>query len=169
MLQRSRCSRSNLSVAPVPEYPASVRTMAEEDLHTCALAHSSRPPIGANIMPTAKKRGRTVLGVRIGLTPSAPTSSLPALSDAIQTYCQAFNLCCRKAVSTSSQKRGQEGGAHVVNGVGRMGGNHTWGPPALDFLVAFLVRILRIDRVRMGDLCRRHDGISVQAIFEYDV
>ena len=34
---------------------------------TCELAYSSRPPIGANMIPTMKKRGRTVLGVRIGL------------------------------------------------------------------------------------------------------
>lgn len=34
---------------------------------TCALAQINRPPIGANITPTAKKSGRTVLGVRMGL------------------------------------------------------------------------------------------------------
>ncbi len=34
---------------------------------TCALAYSNSPPIGANTIPMAKKRGSTVLGVRIGL------------------------------------------------------------------------------------------------------
>ena len=34
---------------------------------TCALAHSRTPPIGANIIPTTKKRGNTLFGVRIGL------------------------------------------------------------------------------------------------------
>lgn len=34
---------------------------------TMALDQSSSPPIGAKMMPTAKKSGRTVLGVRMGL------------------------------------------------------------------------------------------------------
>lgn len=34
---------------------------------TDALAHRRRPPMGAKMMPTAKKMGRTVLGVKIGL------------------------------------------------------------------------------------------------------
>jgi len=34
---------------------------------TCELAQSKRPPMGANIIPTMKNRGRTVFGVRIGL------------------------------------------------------------------------------------------------------
>ena len=34
---------------------------------TLALAHSSRPPMGAKMIPMAKSIGRTVLGVRIGL------------------------------------------------------------------------------------------------------
>lgn len=34
---------------------------------TWELAQSRTPPIGANIIPTVKKNGRTVLGVRIGL------------------------------------------------------------------------------------------------------
>lgn len=46
---------------------------------TDALAHSSRPPMGAKMMPTAKNMGKTVLGVRIG--------------------CHAFNRCCLNAVS----------------------------------------------------------------------
>jgi hypothetical protein len=34
---------------------------------TCALAYNKPPPMGANMMPMAKNKGRTVLGVRIGL------------------------------------------------------------------------------------------------------
>lgn len=49
---------------------------------TVELAHSRTPPMGAKMMPTAKKSGRTVLGVRMG--------------------CQAFNRCWRKALSMSS-------------------------------------------------------------------
>lgn len=49
---------------------------------TCELAHSSRPPSGAKMTPTAKNSGSTVLGVRMG--------------------CQAFKRCCRKAVSMLS-------------------------------------------------------------------
>lgn len=35
--------------------------------HTLVEDHTNSPPIGANIRPTRKKSGRTVLGVRIGL------------------------------------------------------------------------------------------------------
>jgi len=52
---------------------------------TVALAQSSSPPIGAKMMPTAKKSGKTVLGVRIG--------------------CHAFSRCCRKAVSVPYHQR----------------------------------------------------------------
>lgn len=34
---------------------------------TFALAYSSSPPIGANMMPTMKNSGRTVFGVKMGL------------------------------------------------------------------------------------------------------
>jgi len=35
---------------------------------TSELAQSSNPPMGANMMPMAKNSGKTVLGVRIGLS-----------------------------------------------------------------------------------------------------
>ena len=35
-----------------------------------ALDQSNSPPIGEKMMPTMKKRGRTVLGVRMGLQSS---------------------------------------------------------------------------------------------------
>lgn len=34
---------------------------------TWALAYKSNPPIGAKMMPTIKNKGRTVLGVSMGL------------------------------------------------------------------------------------------------------
>jgi hypothetical protein len=64
--------------------------------HTLALAHNSRPPMGANMIPMAKKMGRTVLGVRIGLAGVSAGISWIGLW---RTDCHAFNLCCRKAVS----------------------------------------------------------------------
>ncbi len=82
---------------PYQAYSAKVM----EPKYTCALAHSNKPPIGAKIMPIAKKRGRTVFGVRIGLdsrfsfTATAATTCVPERS----THCQAFSRCCRKAVS----------------------------------------------------------------------
>jgi len=45
------------------EYPP----FAIFDYLTSALAYSRAPPMGPNMIPTAKKRGRTVLGVRMGL------------------------------------------------------------------------------------------------------
>jgi hypothetical protein len=54
--------------------------------------------MGANMMPTAKKMGRTVLGVRMGLYMSALRVSVGGLWGGV-TDCHAFNLCCRKAVS----------------------------------------------------------------------
>ena len=66
---------------------------------TCELAHSNNPPTGAKIMPIAKKRGSTVLGVRMGLgLESADDYSLLEWP-----YCHAFNRCCRKAVSAENQ------------------------------------------------------------------
>lgn len=38
-----------------------------ETRHTRELAQRRTPPIGANITPTMKNRGRTLLGVKIGL------------------------------------------------------------------------------------------------------
>lgn len=62
---------------------------------TVVLAHNNSPPIGANIMPTAKKIGRTVLGVRIGLR----FVSIKTVLVDDWTHCHAFRRCCRKAVS----------------------------------------------------------------------
>jgi len=54
--------------------------------------------MGANITPMAKKMGRTVFGVRIGLSRKAISKRIhPA--EVLYTYCHAFKRCCRNAVS----------------------------------------------------------------------
>ena len=66
---------------------------------TCELAYSKRPPIGANIIPTMKKRGRTVLGVRIGLRIIVQLIDVHVSSDLEppkglrNTHCHAFKRC----------------------------------------------------------------------------
>ncbi len=61
--------------------------------------------MGAKMIPMTKKRGSTVLGVRIGLENrrSAIGSGLfhafKIRELVIVTHCHAFNRCCRKAVS----------------------------------------------------------------------
>lgn len=69
---------------------------------TWALAYKSRPPIGANIIPMTKKRGSTVLGVRIGLLETVRRRR-GAIGISETKYCHAFNRCCRKAVSVIKQ------------------------------------------------------------------
>ena len=68
--------------------------------HTCELAYSNSPPMGANIIPMAKNRGSTVLGVRIGLV---LVSILSARPPSQTTHCHAFSRCCLKAVSMMEQ------------------------------------------------------------------
>ena len=48
------------------------------------------------MMPMAKKMGRTVLGVRMGLVDVSAEHGCEIWA---RTDCHAFNLCCRKAVS----------------------------------------------------------------------
>lgn len=66
---------------------------------TSELAHINRPPIGAKMIPMIKKKGNTLLGVKIGLHKSQRTSLLTVLS--WMTYCQAFRRCWRNAVSAT--------------------------------------------------------------------
>lgn len=61
-----------------------MKTLASLVLLTVSLAHKSKPPKGANKMPTRMNVGSTVFGVRIG--------------------CHAFSRCCLKAVSSGSQR-----------------------------------------------------------------
>lgn len=87
------CTFSHLSAYAL--YPDSI-------LITVELAQSSSPPIGAKMIPNAKKIGRTVLGVRIGLVQVSMWIDTSRWS---RTYCHAFNLCCRKAVSKHRQRQ----------------------------------------------------------------
>lgn len=79
---------------------------------TMALAQSKSPPIGAKMMPTAKKSGRTVLGVSIGLDPGQSMLN-PRMSLSLpgSPYCHAFSLCWRNAVSASAGESVQECGS----------------------------------------------------------
>jgi hypothetical protein len=80
-----------------------VRTVgkAKKRGHTKELAQRRTPPMGANMTPTIKKRGRTLLGVKIGLEKLAQRKDRYI----IQSHCHAFNLCWRNAVSKPSVKR----------------------------------------------------------------
>jgi hypothetical protein len=71
---------------------------------TIALDQSRRPPIGAKTMPTAKKSGRTVFGVSMGLKDVNVRSVNLESSMSEPTYCHAFNLCWRKAVSAEDKR-----------------------------------------------------------------
>ena len=67
---------------------------------TSELAHINSPPIGANIIPTAKKSGRTVFGVRMGLQNTVDQYPEPSMGfSRTSPYCHAFNRCCLNAVS----------------------------------------------------------------------
>jgi hypothetical protein len=78
--------------------PLFVISVSQGIMPTVVLAHSSRPPMGANMIPKAKKSGSTVLGVRIGLS-SAVSAYVHDASWISQTHCHAFNRCCVNAVS----------------------------------------------------------------------
>jgi hypothetical protein len=86
--------------------------------HTKLLPHTSKPPMGANMMPVMKSVGRTVLGVSIG--------------------CHAFRRCCLKAVSRGLLLR--------RTGKARLGGARlTCGPsPTSLFLLTLAVLVVRV-------------------------
>lgn len=67
--------------------------------------------MGAKMMPMAKKSGRTVLGVRMGLFVSEVSgcfshfvSRFVSCFVSVVTYCHALRRCCRKAVSVCCQR-----------------------------------------------------------------
>lgn len=57
--------------------------------------------MGANTIPIEKKRGSTVLGVRMGLLAGRQRSiaGKRPIATGNTAYCHAFNRCCRNAVS----------------------------------------------------------------------
>jgi len=64
--------------------------------------------MGANMIPMAKKRGRTVFGVKIGLSNDGQRSSTTTVAEHRKsmrgTHCHAFNRCCRNAVSRECRR-----------------------------------------------------------------
>ena len=86
---------------------------------TKLLPHTSRPPIGANMMPVMNSVGRTVLGVSMG--------------------CHAFRRCCLKAVSRGIRLRSETEKARV--GGARLTCRAS---PASLFLLAFAVLVVRV-------------------------
>ena len=82
-----------------------------------ALDHSKSPPIGANMMPIAKKIGMTVLGVRIGLfgisnfsivqTRELDLNSLPRF----QSLLSESSICVERTMSDSLYEAQHDGGS----------------------------------------------------------
>ena len=115
------------------------------------------------MMPTKKKRGSTLLGVNIGLM--AP---LLAAKGALRgtwcggfsgTYCQAFNRCCRKAVSVAIRTLVSDGPmSHSLKGL------HTRRSSALGRLFVFIAPVyLFVDGIRP---CRlRHGHFHSGSVF----
>ena len=102
---------------------------------TWALAYNRSPPIGANMIPTTKKRGKTVLGVRIGLRQSVLAGVVRKRYLALRTtYCQAFNRCCRKAVSRMGRNLSDDDASFQIPQV-----ELTRRSPALCFLMHLIV------------------------------
>ena len=68
-----------------------VKSDGRESL-TVELAHSNKPPMGANMMPMPKRIGSTVLGVRMGLMSKV---SREGTGETIRrvAYCHAFKRC----------------------------------------------------------------------------
>ena len=75
---------------------------------TWALAHIRIPPRGANMMPTMKKSGKTLFGVRIGLFEERLRSLVIEYNrngkHQSSTHCHAFKRCWRKAVSNERRR-----------------------------------------------------------------
>lgn len=107
--------------------------------------------MGANMMPTRKKSGRTVFGVKMGLSRRSQCCCPSTESLWLHTYCHAFNRCCRNAVSArlSVSPPWARAAASKL----------TRGSPALRLLCLLAVGILAGYRVAgLHLLCLRHVG-----------
>lgn len=73
------------------------RVISPSNVLTLALAHSNRPPMGAKMMPIAKRIGRTVLGVRMGLRLDVSRDGSVLYYCMVRrrgnTHCHAFKRC----------------------------------------------------------------------------
>lgn len=117
--------------------------------------------MGANMMPTMKKMGKTVLGVRMGLQPHVSYRDLPVpvcggsrtamllIAAAGKQYLGAYQSLILYA-------RGRPRCRAAVFAV--CWWVLTWGSPALCLLVRVVVRILARDRVALLDLLRLRHG-----------
>jgi hypothetical protein len=101
------------------------------------------------MMPTMKKSGRTVLGVKIGLSPRGQCWSSVSMR-ALHTYCHALSRCWRNAVSVhpsvllcSYARATATACASASASASRL----TRGPSALGLLGVFAVRVLAGYRV----------------------
>lgn len=146
---------------------------------TCALAQTSTPPMGANIMPTINRSGRTVLGVRMGLEHQGQhaicqETGVQALDELLRMRptatpltSAAGTLCLYQIVSITPRIHTHHP-ASLLAPPGRLPCSfegcsgycgRTWWSSALHLLLRVLrIRILPLYRARsVGDLCFRHD------------
>ena len=110
--------------------------------------------MGANMMPTMKKSGRTVFGVRMGLSPRGQCWCSLSMR-ALHTYCHAFSRCWRNAVSVHASVLL----CFSLRAQPRPQSRLTRGPSALGLLGVFAVRVLAGYRVAgLHLLGLRHAG-----------
>jgi len=115
------------------------------------LAHNKSPPMGANMIPTAKKRGRTVLGVRMGLKDCVNRFS--------PQFLRKYTLPCFQTLL--SKRRIWD---LLINVSGQDPSNcwRTWGSSGLGLLAIFSNFLLALQGVGRGHLlCLRHDSIDI--------
>jgi len=150
------CSRS-IALGP----GAAVRCLAcpctTLDL-TNELAYNSSPPMGANMMPTTKKRGRTVFGVRIGLSPRSqcrcpgPYTFIAHILPRLQSLLSKRSVC--KSISVTSM--------HARRHPGLLGGR---------LLFVFLPSSRLgswLDIEALGSICCVCDMLGKSALFRSD-
>lgn len=106
--------------------------------------------MGAKMMPIAKKMGRTVLGVKIGLSRSERLRK--AGFGRRGAHCHAFNRCWRNAVSAQVVRQHT---GRIVPGAPR---GHTGRASILLRLGGLVVRILLLYRISLYHVCLRHVG-----------
>lgn len=110
--------------------------------------------MGANMIPTAKKSGSTVLGVRIGLVQCMSAYGIHDAPEGTPTHCHAFNRCCLNAESVHHRSAPYYPSLPCVSHTSRS-------PRLVLLLLVLLVRVLAIYRIRMLHLLRlrlRHLG-----------
>ena len=82
-----------------------------------ALDHNSKPPMGANMMPKAKKMGRTVFGVRMGLTFVSDCPSTSSVAPEVDSLPCFQSLLSKGSVCTRQPSEAEALGAMAYLGV----------------------------------------------------